>query len=332
MRALPRRRTGTLEAIHRGCMIRVGIVTTHAPEKCGVATYSQELMRHMIAPDATFKVIGRPFTPHSIGAEIHDVDIIHINHVWSLFGAITQLDVERWKQQGKKVMCTFNESTTENRSAFTLSFDRVIVHQRTVDGFTYIPHGLLNQSIVPTAQNYGFVGTAGFPMGFKNYAMIAAAAKTVGLKLLAFAPESPHADAGEVYHAVHSACPGSHVNTEFRSHGEIIQALSACLCTVFPHAHAGGGISGSVRMGVSARRPVVISSAGRFTDFITEYPDEFYVIPNGNPSRDDVAQMLRQVRSDVEAGCERVPDRVIHDMDWSRIAEQYVRIYKELMA
>lgn len=311
-------------------MIRVGLITTQAPERCGVATYSEELMRH--ADGVQFKIIGRPFTPESIERALaYDVDIVHLNHVWSLYSNIDFPQVQQWKAMGKKTVCTFNESQTENRSAFTLAFDRVVVHQRTVDGFTYIPHGLLDLPLPEHVPNYEYVGTAGFPIGFKNYGMIAAAARSVGLKLLAFAPESPHANAQDVYSQIHSACPGSHVDMEFRSHEYIIQALSHCLCTVFPHAHAGGGISGSVRLGVSAQRPVVISSAGRFTDFINEYPEEFYIIPSGNPSIGEVAHALREVRSGVEAGCARQPERVIRDMNWKSVANQYVEIYKDLM-
>lgn len=320
--------------------IKVALVTTWSPERCGVATYAEELITHVKQsnPDIEFEVIGRPFDV-SVVDRVRDADIVHYNHVFALFEAVKESHISTLSAMGKKTVVTWQESTSDNRHQLTEAFDRVVVHQKTNDGYAHIPSGIWDICLCTECWPIGshdkydnFIGMAGFPFAFKHFNLGARIAHTLGMKLLAFIPASHHVDASIVAADINSICPGSTVITEFVHQTEIIHELSRCEFTMFPHDHAGGGISGSVRLGIAARRPVIISRAGRFTDLIEDYSDEFYIVNSAYPKFEEVLTTANKLLVDIKSGEERVPNRVIRKMCWARSAEAYAQVYRELMS
>lgn len=316
-------------------LIKVVQVTTHAPERCGLAQYTSDLLQHVEDKDIEFRIMGRPFDGESIISRVGDADVVHIHHVYALFGALEKQHIYKLREMGKKVICTFNESSTENRSEFTLAFDKVIVHQQTVDGFTHIPHGMYNVGVSSYADSYPaiekFIGTAGFPIGFKNCELVARIAQTVGLGVLSYMPESTHANANNEKEKMNRFLVNGKLHTDFLPPVAIIQELSKCLFTIFPHDQAGGGISGSVRFGLSARRPCIVSRTSRTQDIAQGYEEEVYWIESGQPTFENTIPVVRKLLEDIENGVARVPKKIVEDMDWTKVAAQYVQVYREVM-
>lgn len=315
-------------------MIKVALVTTHLPERCGLATYAEEFIHHS-TNDIDFKIIGRPFDG-TVLDRIGDVDVVHYNHVFALFGSVIVDHIRTLRSMGKKTVVTWHESTMDNRNPLTALFDRVVVHHKdTQDGFIYIPNGIWNlpDSFYdpPEDLRTNFIGMAGFPFGFKKFELGAQVAKTLGMKLMAFIPESHHIDTHPVAKAIQAICPESLVVTEYKHQLEIIQRLSTCKFTMSPHDHAGGGISGSVRMGIAARRPVVISRAGRFSDLVDNYADEFYITKTGYPTFQEVLDEATRLLTDLRNNEAKKPKRVIEDMCWEKCAVSYANIYRSLI-
>lgn len=314
--------------------MRVGLVTTYAPERCGVATYSEELITHVQeqAPDIEFKIINRPFTAQSILERIQDVDIVHINHVHAFFGDLKPAHIHQMKAMGKKTVCSWQECSSENRSEFTLAFDRVTVHlKNTSDGFTYIPSGIWTKPwSAYTGEYKDFIGMVGFPFAFKKFDLGARIARHFGLKLLAFMPQSQHTDATPEANKVHQLCPGSITTTDYVHQKDIVAALSQCRLSLHPHDHAGAGVSGSVRLGLAGRRPTVITKAGRFMD-LWEYQDEVYIVESGYPSIIDIIPVVEQVLRDEEQNMVKLPKRLIEDMSWEKCARDYIGVYRDVI-
>jgi len=316
--------------------MRVGIVTTIAPERCGVRTYAEEIVKNSKRdnPDIEFKLIGRPFDGNSIIERSEDCDVIHVLHVHSLFGQLHPEHIVRLKSMGKKTVCTYNDCTGDNRSEFTMAFDRVTVHQPTSDGFQYLKHGIpwIEHPDPYTGIYKDYVGTAGFPIGFKNYPLAAELARAVGLKLCAFMPASEHADAAAVERQVLRNCPGSIVITDFVEHEAVVKDLAQCAFTLFPYLHTGTGVGGSVRMGIGAQRPVVISKIIRFADILHEakYRDEFYIINDAYPNFHNSIGVVEEVMRDLSDGRARIPVQTLKDMSWQQSAMEYVKIYRDL--
>jgi hypothetical protein len=314
-------------------MIRVGLITTVAPERCGLRVYAEELVKHGSREDVSFELIGRPFDGESIITRCQNADIIHVLHVWALFGAFTARHVHKLKAMGKKTVCTFNDSMTENRSEFTLAFDRVVVHQPTGDGFTCIYHGVPIRELNPSGSMSDFIGTSGFPFEFKNYPLAARLARAVGMKLYANLPVSQHVDARTTIEAISRECPGSLVQTNFPPHDEIIGILSNCAFSLFPYRHETTGIGGSARVGIGAQRPVVISNVIRFADLLQEeFRDEFYVIPSAYPTFEESLPVVQQVVHDIQHKQEKIPIKTLKAMSWKESAAEYVALYRELYA
>jgi glycosyltransferase involved in cell wall biosynthesis len=313
--------------------ITVGLVTTVAPELCGHRTYAEELVYHanIVAPEIAFKLIGRPFNPERILQETADVDVVHINHAWQLFSDLTPVHIAEIRNRGQRTVCTFHESSYENRSVFTCAFDRVVVHQKTIDGFTHIRDGIwAHDTEYPDANGSPFIGTVGFPIGYKNLFNLAEAVNTTGYRLLAYLPESPHAHAAPVAERIRRLCPGSQIYTDFHDQRDIITAFAHCAATAFPSHHAGSGIGGSVRLGIAARRPVVISRVERFSDLWTDYVNEFYVVNYPYSTANDIAQVLFQVEADCRHNVVRKPVKCAADMSWMKSAEAYCKLYNDL--
>lgn len=311
-------------------MIKVGIVTTLAPEACGHRVYAEELMQSVTDPDIEFKHIGRPFNFNSVVERIKDCDVVHWNHSWQLHSDLKPEHIQHFKSMGKKTVCTWHESHTENRSALTVAFDAVVVHQKTVDGFIHIPVGIWDMPL-PQQPITDFIGVVGFPFDYKNYPVAARVARTCGARLLAFLPEAVHGDVRKVVGEIQRYCPNASIRTDFVPQAEIIQAFSQCLFTMFPYSHTGSGIGGSVRLGIAARRPVVISNVVRFGDLLEDYKDEFYVIPDAYPTYESTMPVIDVLRNDIATGTARVPNRVIADQSLQRTASMYTQLYKSLL-
>lgn len=313
-------------------MIKVGLITTWAPERCGVRTYGEELVRRAEA-DIEYTVLGRPFNA-SLFDRAADCDIVHILHVNALYPDITVEFINRWKSLGKKTICTFNDSTSENRSVFTVAFDKVVVHQPTSDGFEYIFHGIPVKELKPySGEMKDYIGTSGFPIGFKNYPLAARLAKAVGMKLYAILPESSHANVSAVAGEIQRYCPGSIIDTGFPSHDEVLDKLSQCAFLLYPYAHTGTGIGGSARMGMAAGRPVVISKVVRFADILADekYAKEFYIIENPYPCFETSISTVHQVINDLALGTARVPTKTVEDMNWDTVSKRYYKLYRDVM-
>lgn len=311
-------------------MIRVGLVSTFKPEACGHAMYADELMRSTEDPDVEYKIIGRPLNAAAITERIQDCDVVHVNHAWQLFGDLNEHVIASWKAAGKKTVCTFHESSYENRSAFTVAFDRVVVHWKSIDGFTHIPDGILDNGH-KVEDGKDFIGIVGFPFDYKNYPLCARIAQTLGAKLFAFIPESNHIDYRPVMYQLQLLNPGCTVITDLRDQEFIIKTFSTCLFTMFPYAHTGSGIGGSVRLGIAAKRPVLISNVVRFDDLRTDYADEFYITPTAYPTFENTLPVAGRIMEDIDKRTARIPYRTLEDMNWKKSASRYVEIYKELM-
>lgn len=315
-------------------MIRVGMITTTAPERCGLRVYSEELVRNarLDNPDIEFHFIGRPFDG-SVIDRCADVEIVHVQHVNNLFGGFTLDHILQLKALGKKTICTYHDSTTDNRSQFTLAFDRVVVHQPTSDGFDYIYHGVPWRNLNPLGMYRDFIGTSGFPIPFKNYPLAAKLAREVGMKLYAILPDSPHGDVNQVTEQIMRECPGSVVDRSFPDHQEIISILSECSFTLFPYRHETTGVGGSMRVGIGAQRPVVISNVIRFADVLHEerFRNEFYIIDSAYPTFEQALPVVKQCATDVATGFERIPKLTLEKMSWRASANKYAQIYRELV-
>lgn len=319
--------------------MKVAIVSNW-DEKCGNAEYAANLVKHIPQGGIEVKRVGRPLNFEHIYAETRDVDVIHFNCVFPEFRAIAT-ETEPWikfRDGGKKLTIMVQDSSKakvektailayQYRKKTKFVFDQVAAHEDfRIPRVHIIPHGLLQVDTkdVPVTVK---LGTAGFPMPWKGHVPAAYAARNLNLPYLAVMPASHHIEVEQTKNKVLELCPMAEVVTDWLTHEQIIQRLAECFVTVFAYDldYLGTpmeGISGAVRFGLSAGRPIIISCCSLFRDLLEQYKDEVYLMDEG------IERAVLQVRDDFYKKQLRVPKRIVEDMNWSTCATMYKGMWK----
>lgn len=317
--------------------MRVALITSWPPVLCGVAEYNQNLVKHKAA-DVEYKIIqgaswDKPFTDDQVLNESQDCDIVHLSWERGLMRGLTPGVFNHLRGQRKKLVISYlniwpggpNGEDTQMISRFDviLSHDAVMAKQHN---YVYIPHGILEADAVPDDKVEMKLGMAGFPKHNKGGHIMAQVARELGLGILMFAPHSMHADApGAAAHA-RTFVPGAEIVHDFMPQEHIVRRLSECVvnCALWCTHDEESGVSGSVRFGIGAKRPVVISRAPMYRDLFP-YEDELYFVDTQFPTFENVLPVVKEA---LEA--KKRPDRIMKDMNWTRVAEQHAEVYRGL--
>lgn len=315
--------------------MKVALVTTWQ-ERCGIAEYALELVHSL--PEVEFEIIGRPFSANEAAGS--KADIVHLNYEPGLMGFWDAGLVQRLQGGGKKVILTLHTSHAGNNcNSFTGAFSRVIVHERTEEGFDYIPMGISEAVRSPSSfENSGDIpasiatrpslGTAGFPFSWKGFWTVAEVARDMGLGLKAVIPESPHGDAIHVKQQLLAIHPQAEIETSWMPRKETVEYLSECAVQVFAYSGGNCGISGAVRLGLATGKPTVITPCRQFRDLYEDYPDEIYLAVSA--WKPDIQNAVTAAIS--ANGSAKMPKRILQDMDWRRVGQMYKKIYDEVLA
>lgn len=301
--------------------MKVVLLTTW-DEPCGVAEHSQDLVRAL--PEVEFEIIGRPF---SVEKALHsDAPIVHLSYEPGLMPAWGVESVQRLRAAGKKTVLTWHVSSSMfNKSAFTDVFDRTIIHEKTDEGFTYIPVGIIDPptdiDVIPN-----LVGTAGFPFAWKGFWTVAEACQQMGLQYRTSIPKSRHGDAELVKKQLQAICHTTEVNLDYLPKLELIRWMTPCAVQVYAYSGGNAGLSGGVRVGLATGRPTVISQCRQFRDLFEDYAEELYIIPNAQPSVADVCTALEHALVG-----DRKPKRILEDMSWTKVAAAHLAVYQGLL-
>lgn len=326
-------------------MIRVLLVTTWE-ERCGIYANSLNVVRHR-AVDVEYKICARPFSPEQIRDAASDCDIVQVAYEHNLHGHLVGLGVfDGLRKQAKKTVCVFHNVWPDDgrylvsspfytrQNPILKEFDAVVVqdpHTDPRDGFVYIPQGVMDVPKASTVEPK--LGTAGFPTEAKGSLIMARVAQHLGLGVMQFMPESKHADAHGMARQIRGMVPNADLYFDFHPQEYIASRLSECLLTCWLYrAHMGqSGIGGSVRLGLAAGRPVVISRCAMYRDLFNDYEDEIYFVESDQPSFESVLPVIQKVLADIEAGNPKRPHRVIRECSWQKCGQMYAEIYRRLL-
>jgi len=322
-------------------MIKVGLITSWPPEQCGIASNSVNIVKHKL-PDVEYRIIegcswARPFSHKQIMNESQDCDIVHLAYERNLMAGLYSRTFHELKKAGKKLVITYhNVWPGDHQDDDMLGPFDVVVSQDPKSpgerGFTYIPQGIMQVESVPDSEVEMKIGMAGIPTQFKGGQILAVVAKELGLSILMFAPATIHANADWMAKAVRLYVPDAEIVHEFPEQGYIVGRLSECIVNVGLYAtHAGqSGISGSIRLQLGARRPVVLSRCGMYRD-LYDYEDELYLMDTDVPTVENTLPWVKKALDDAKAGKAKRPHRIVREMDWWKCGALYGDVYRKLL-
>lgn len=317
--------------------MKVGLVTNWN-ERCAVAEYAKNLVKYCLLKDKDieFKVIAGLITAERVQEEVKGVDVIHYNYCHHAF---TNMNPQGWHQTGPlpRIM-TLHESTDwyARRLIQTNVVDLILMHDRIRDGAPMpynvetVPYGVPDfeppQNLVVERK----VGTFGAAYPWKGLWPLAYACGELHVPVMMMLSE-PDTDKGlfmweRLQKEIMAVCPWADIRIGgwFKDE-EILTELSKCAVVAFPFDPAAQitGISSSVRYGLAARRPLVLTRMAHFSDLF-DYEDELY-FTNG-----DLPEALKEALDDVEHGIETIPYQALEMMSWHRAAEMYMNIYHSI--
>jgi len=174
------------------------------------------------------------------------------------------------------------------------------------------------------------VGTFGAAYPWKGLWPLAYACGSLHVPLMLMLSE-PDTDRGKfmwdrLRQEITSVCPWADIRIGgWFSDEEILTELAKCAVIAFPFDPAAQitGISSSVRYGLAARRPLVLTRMAHFSDLF-DYEDDVYFVDG------DLPAVLNLALFQVGTGTERIPEQARKDMSWRVAAEKYTNVYNSI--
>jgi hypothetical protein len=315
--------------------MKVALITSWPPERCGYASNSSALVKHM--PGVDFTIIEPPFTQERVMGLSQDCAVVHLPYERNLQVAVDPQWFRMLHTQGKGTVVTWSNAWPGDHQddGVLAAFDAVITQDPAMHwpekNWFYVPQGILEVPLQTEIKAQ--IGTAGFPNYWKGSMVMAEVAEAMGLKFLDFAPTSRHADAVGMRKEIEKRCHDCEFIHDFLPMEQIIWRLSECAFTCwFYIAHAQqSGVSGSVRLGLATKRPVFLSRAGMYRDLF-KYEDEIHFIETDSVGTQQALDVIRPVWEAIQAGSAKHPNRVIEEMNWTKSARIYREVYEHVLS
>lgn len=307
--------------------MKVALISTHN-ERCGIAEYAGNLVEfaNIDPPGVEFKLIDAHQGWDACCVASRGCDIAHINYEPGIFPWLGMPQALHLRNENLKTVVTLHTSMDSgNKSIWTDCFDKIVVHEHCTDlavakNFVHISQGIRPVK-KPTNIRNGYIASVGFPFSWKRFPAVAALAKKVGKRCLLIMPESSHVDVEAVKVQCLAVNPECEFITDWLTQDEILKILSQCDATVFPYDTQNYGMSGAVRLGIGAMRPVVVSQCRQFKD-LEQYNGDGIYFATGDL---DVALEEALTKG-------RAPYSCLKAQSWLVTAGMYVDLYKGLLA
>lgn len=304
------------------CSLRgIGILTNTQP-KCGNYSYAVDLGDEL----SKWYAVSLDSDVERFLKDGFDVIIVNWHQARVM---VTKQLVEKWKRGGKKVILilqnSFDTAMTVGEQDILNAVDATVAHEpmnMTGAKIEYIPHGIpvVTDLRTPTEPR---IGTAGFPFPWKRFDVVAEAAKRFGVKCRMIAPRHEFYDSKGFIEGIKGHLGElAEVTEDWLPVDEVVRRLSECTLNIFwyeskvPEDQLGQ--SGSVRMGIAARRPIIISQHRKLWTLFG-YLDELYIAKTEEQVYDYVAEILQ---GEIFGNGKR-PKRLLQEQGWPTVGEKY---------
>ncbi len=269
---------------------RVLLVTSDR-EQCGIREYGRELMKAIVRVGAEVEI--REF-PETHPDKLFDAlcagcpgqeslfEIVHLNHHAALHSAWTKEHVEALQKLGFGVIVTQHDTfetgdlMRERRFTDFRMANYLVVHEpveglvaggalmrgdfrrRGLGGgpvvkFLRQPVPAYLETVPPEPRTLGLFG---FDFPWKGFEVAIQAAKKLGWRVKVISPNLTSVRIVEL----DTLYPGGlDIFFGWLDTATVVRVLSGCWATAFPYATGNSGTSGAVRLGIAAKRPLLLS-------------------------------------------------------------------------
>ena len=307
--------------------MRVALMSTFG-QMCGLSEYAANLIRH--SKDVEFEVYQQNRWTYSDLMK-GNWDVLHVNYANGQLGCEDMVSTVLHCKNHRGIITQHLSNEVNNYNNFISSFKKLVVHEKVADGSVFIPMGIPEVDVSDITSFDLRIGTVGFPFPWKSLPEVAAAAKLLGIGCTVIAPDTAHANTHAMERAVKQQYPLTAYYTEWWPFNTVVRHLANCAVNVFAYNTAGRGMyidvgtSSAVRMGLATRRPVVVTRTCRQFRDLLDYEDEIEFADSHHPQH--LAEAIQRVLANGKR-----PNRVLKDMSWYTVAEQYKTLYKEIAA
>lgn len=213
--------------------------------------------------------------------------------------------------------------------------DAVVAHQKMEGSnvqITTLPHGIPVVSDLREVSPTLRIGIAGFPYAWKRFDITAKAAHLAGGRSLLIAPTHDMGDVNTPIQEIRKLYPTADIIRDWLSVEDVVRHLSSCTMNIFWFQHMPPddlvGQSGSVRLGIAAKRPIIISEHPKLSS-IREYADEVYVAK----TEEQVCEYVVEIQKAISYGVSvRQPKRLLEDMGWDVVGRMYCDLVRKVAA
>ena len=302
--------------------------------QCGNAEYARDLKKEL---EKEFEVTGLPGNMNVVRSSMTSFsETVIVN--WHPTRVSINVDDVRWlKKMNKRVIIilqnSFRGPVDVRAGSMLLEADVVVGHEEmefegTGVRYQSIPHGIVEVEELPAIYPTPCIGTAGFPFPWKRFDVVAEAAKKFNTRCRMIAPRSDQLDTDLFMEGIAGHIgPLANIYRSWLPAQQVVSMLAECWANIFwftsysPEDQLGQ--SGSVRLGIAARRPVIISTHRKLRTLF-QYEDELYIAGR----EEDVYRHLETILAAPERA--KRPKRILEEMGWSVVGKQYRELVNSL--
>lgn len=334
------------------------LLVTSDRDACGIREYGRMLMAAVHKSDPSINFVEWPYIGE-IPPNVWDgrYQVLHLNHHAALHSAWTAHTVDML-QKDLPVLVTQHDTYetweimqargfTDFRNAAAL-----VVHEQVlgltdqlknggrggllpgVESMAYhiqqpvpeIPlHACANR--IATGPGYSYaVGTIGFDFDWKNFDLLVEAAREAGWSVMIISPGITAERARKLREMI----PGKVlIYEQFMPWRDALTVLHQfCDATAFLHVGGFSGTSGSIRMGLGARRPVIAFEACRQFKDLENHPGILWA--GGKNHVVEYLGWLAKSATAREILSKKVAE-LAERISWTHAGQQYAQLYKQVL-
>jgi hypothetical protein len=266
------------------------------------------------------------------------LDVVTINYHEGRLPYLLPEHIQAVQASGKRVILIHHNSLEHGSfdgeliAPLYAVADAVVTHEPTVEGSVFIPHGIPEVSDLWGVNGQPTIGTAGFPFPWKRTDVVVEAARRTGSVANLICPRHegllippPEDDWRRWVGDRLRLC------TEFLPTATVVRLLATSWLNIFWFESLDPGDelgqTGSARLGLAARRPVIFSRHRKFRTLFP-YEDELYFAK----TEEEVYATAAKILEDIAAGrLVKQPNRVLAEQGWTKCGEMYAELVERVV-